>query len=166
MMRRTWLLLALTACSPDPPTPLQAGDCREDSDCPGALTCRNERPGHVGRCACTADIACPLLLRCDADGGLCQCEALPAERGGCGFLQCAAETRTCRCAGDEDCRKASGETSGEASGPGCLCVDGQCIREDGDDLLLCDLRLVPSDAGPNDRVDAAAGAALDGGGAR
>ena len=167
------VLLALLSCSSDPPAPLSAGECREDRDCPGRLMCRNEeRPGEIATCGCKSDAMCPLDLTCDSDivpaedwrdewGGWlgnCRCRGTPGE---CGPLLCDPDVWQCRCDDDGQCAQAD-------PGIGCRCERGLCVRNRGDDVVLCDLRRTaeepdPPDAGvsdggqPADPADSGAG---------
>lgn len=151
------LLVMCPACAPDPAVSLVAGQCREDSDCPGRLMCLNEkRPGEIATCGCKSDAMCPLDLACDwgidpatdwndAWGnwlGNCRCrtqsDGYPENddptSSDCGFLGCSSETWLCRCTTDLQCQHAH-------AGAGCRCDQeaGLCVRNRGDDVVLCDL---------------------------
>lgn len=151
----------LCACSPDAPSGLYAGQCREDRDCPGPLVCVGDEPaGSVRRCGCRTDEQCPswsatfyeeaggeprsrsFAVRCELATRQCACGSDPDSTLQCPpGLKCVVDK--CVCEADQDCP------------PDCRCSSGSCVHSRGDDVILCDYRRSPddrprrADAGPD-----------------
>ena len=148
--------LLISSCTPDPPSPLEAGQCHEDTDCPGNMPCLHNGPaGSLGSCGCNVDLHCPSWTEC-AGAGRCRSYTMVCDEQthecGCspgrlcpGSLTCSPG-RSCDCETDEDCAL-----------EGCICKEGLCVRARDDDVLLCEL--VPED-GPGPGPDAGGDAAL------
>ncbi|MCA9540500.1 MAG: hypothetical protein KC620_16485 [Myxococcales bacterium] len=136
-MRFVFLVIFVSACTPDEPKGLMAGACLEDEHCPNGLTCVQAHLGVRGQCGCRDDVQCPLRTRCQiADGGLGVCECASDED--CGEMHCDLETSRCQCLSDAECAA--------MASPGCLCRDGLCVEDRAVGVLLCSLRPVSGDA--------------------